>query len=119
METPMKPEKFHHDAKTVAKFIEIYCKDKHDEAKKEQRYPLPYHGVTFAPLTATLCEACQETLRYSLARLEACPHEEKPSCRTCPAPCYNPPQWKLLARIMRHSGMKLGLIKLRKLFTKN
>lgn len=114
----MKPEKFHHDANTVAKFIEIYCKDKHEEPKKAHSYALAYRGTTFAPLEVTLCETCHETLRYSLARLEACPHEEKPSCRKCPAPCYDKPQWKLLARIMRHSGMKLGLVKLRKLFTK-
>jgi len=112
----MKPEKFQHDAQTVAKFIQIYCDDKHDSPKISKSYPLYYHEEAFTPLEVNLCNVCHETLSYSLARLQSCPHEEKPSCRKCPNPCYEKPQWKLLARIMRHSGMKLGLIKLRSLF---
>jgi hypothetical protein len=39
----MKPEKFYHDALTVAKFIKIYCDDKHEE-KIEKTYELKYKG---------------------------------------------------------------------------
>ncbi|MCK9256807.1 MAG: nitrous oxide-stimulated promoter family protein [Sulfurospirillaceae bacterium] len=111
----MKPEKFYHDALTVAKFIKIYCDDKHEE-KIEKTYELKYKGEEFNPLTLTLCEVCHNTLFYSLERLEACPHEEKPSCRKCPNPCYEKDRWKLLAKIMKYSGMKLGLLKIRKMF---
>jgi hypothetical protein len=112
----MKPEKFQNDAQTVAKFIKIYCDDKHVTPKISKTYQLHYGGKIFTPLQVELCRVCHETLGYSIARLKACPHEEKPSCRKCPNPCYEKPQWKLLARIMRHSGMKLGLVKLRSLF---
>ncbi|NLM99553.1 MAG: hypothetical protein GX170_05965, partial [Campylobacteraceae bacterium] len=43
-------------------------------------------------------------------------NEEKPSCRKCPNPCYEKDRWKLLAKIMKYSGMKLGLLKIRKMF---
>lgn len=109
----MKPEKFYHDAKTVAKFISIYCDDKHKNKKEKRSYALKYDNQNFCPITLNLCDVCHETLKYSLERLQNCPHEDKPSCRKCPKPCYDKPEWKLLARIMRHSGMKLGLLKLR------
>lgn len=115
----MMPEKFYHDAKTVAKFIHIYCEDKHDSEKLNSTYKLNYKKIDFEPININLCEACHKTLSYSLARLQNCPHEEKPSCRKCPSPCYDKKEWKLLAKIMRHSGMKLGLIKIRKLFKKD
>ncbi|NLC28295.1 MAG: nitrous oxide-stimulated promoter family protein [Campylobacteraceae bacterium] len=115
----MKPDKFYHDAQTVAKFIQIYCQDKHDTEKTTLPYKLCYQGKEFMPMHIKLCDICHKTLSYSLARLEACPHEEKPSCRKCPAPCYEKTEWKLLAKIMRYSGMKLGLVKIRNLFKKS
>ena len=115
----MKEEKFTTDAATVLKFIAVYCEDKHHDAPKtHHRWPLVYRGQSLGEVEATLCAPCKETFEYSLARLQACLHEEKPSCRKCPAPCYDKPRWKLLARIMRHSGMKLGLLKIKKLFTR-
>lgn len=51
---------------------------------------------------------------YSFERLLNCPHEEKPSCRKCINPCYGKKEWKETARIMRSSGMKLGLTSINK-----
>ncbi|MBE0496519.1 MAG: nitrous oxide-stimulated promoter family protein [Campylobacterales bacterium] len=113
----MKEEKFTADATTVLKFIAHYCEDKHDAPKTHHVWSLMYRGKVQGSVEASLCAPCKETFEYSLARLQGCPHEEKPSCRKCPAPCYDKPHWKLLARIMRHSGMKLGLLKIKKLFT--
>lgn len=113
----MKPEKFIKDAQTVLKFIQLYCDNKHEKSlKNSATKKLHYKGEDLhVSLEYTLCATCEQTFLYSHERLLACPHEEKPSCRKCPNPCYEKSRWKELAGIMKYSGMRLGLIKIRKL----
>lgn len=112
----MKTEKFINDTTTVLKFIQIYCDSKHEEAKKEPDFlDLEYKGKPLhVRLDFTLCATCKQTFLYSYERLQECPQDPKPRCRKCPNPCYERSQWKHLAKIMRFSGMKLGLVKLKK-----
>ena len=114
----MTDEKFIHDTKTVLKFIQIYCDDKHEsEPKKEESLNLVYREkVLHVDVKYNLCSACKKTFLLSYQKLQLCPHEEKPSCRKCPKPCYERPDWKKVAKIMKYSGMKQGLTKLKKLF---
>lgn len=112
----MTNEKFINDTKTVLKFIQIYCENKHKDANKEKNnLNLVYKDKDMnISLDYHLCNDCKNTLIYSYERLQECPHDEKPRCRKCPNPCYEKPQWKGLTKIMKYSGMKLGLIKVKK-----
>ena len=117
----MTEEKFIHDSKTVLKFIQYYCDNKHtDEARVDDSLALVYKTQDLKiSLDYSLCDECRESFVYSHARLQECPHEDKPSCRSCDDPCYEKKEWKLLAKIMKYSGMSLGLLKIRKLFRLN
>jgi len=108
----MKEEKFKSEIETLEKFFTIYCKDKHKD-QFEKSYTIPYKNITLKP-TLNLCQECHELFEYAIHRLQECPHEEKPRCRKCPTPCYEKEQWKKMAKMMRYSGMKLGLTKLAK-----
>ena len=114
----MTEEKFNYEITTVTKFIQIYCDDKHkDEPKRDGAQTLSYNGVQNVVSTQyRLCDECEQMLRYAYARLTACPHKEKPRCHTCPHPCYELTMWKKMAKMMRYSGMKLGLNKIKRLF---
>lgn len=116
----MTDEKFINDATTVLKFIQLYCDNNHKDAPKNSATKsLVYREKDLEKgLSYHLCEACEKTFTISYENLQACPHEEKPSCRKCPAPCYDKTDWKALARIMKYSGMRLGLNKIRRLFTR-
>ena len=110
----MTNEKFISEVETLNNFFTIYCKDKHTEQNscvrslqyKNENYDVEFH----------LCEECNELINYSIKCLEECPHEIKPRCRKCPNPCYEKPQWKRLAKLMRYSGMKLGILKIKRFF---
>jgi predicted amidophosphoribosyltransferase len=113
----MKTEKFTTEVDTLKKFYELYCKDHHKDQKLTKMI-LEYHFEKFE-YEFYLCDECQELLNYSLDRLKECPHEIKPRCRTCPTPCYEKPQWKRVAKLMRYSGMRFGLLKIKNIFKKN
>ncbi len=112
----MTEEKFIHDSQTVLKFIQCYCDGEHSKNKRNRNsIELNYNNKNLNEVIHfNLCEKCEETLHYSYVKLQACPHDEKPSCRQCPKPCYDKPEWKHLAKIMRYSGLRLGIIKIRK-----
>lgn len=115
----MTKEKLISDTQTLHRFIQLNCDKKHHDVlknrgvlqvnfKEEALCELPYH----------VCEECETLLIYGYGRLRNCPHENKPSCRKCPNPCYEKSMWKKMAHVMNYSGMQLGLTKLRKLFSK-
>lgn len=99
---------------TLSDFSELYCSHKHKKgASKQHRYL--YKDAEFS-LETTLCKECEELLEYAVARLQACPHEIKPRCRECEAPCYDKYHWKQMAKMMRYSGIHKGLVKFKKFF---
>lgn len=115
----MHKDKFIKDVKILLSFIELYCKDKHEVDKNKQELVLNYKDENLEKISYILCPECRENFLYSYQRLQLCPHEEKPRCRHCKKPCYEKSKWKILASIMRYSGMKKGLTKIRKIFIKN
>ena len=116
----MTKEKFIHDSETVLKFIQYYCEHEHSESIKiNQTIKLSYNYEDLkTELNYELCEECKSTFHYSYVKLQECPHDEKPSCRKCPHPCYGKKEWKHLAKIMKYSGMRFGLLKIRKIFSR-
>lgn len=114
----MTQEKFIEQVSTLAKFLKANCEDNHSQATKQEiNLSLIYKDKDLDYSVYTiLCKECKELFYYAHERLSECPHEIKPSCRKCPHPCYEKSRWKQMAKIMRYSGMKLGLTKLKKMF---
>ena len=114
-------EKFENEIKTLEKFFTIYCSDKHQN-QYEKEYIIPYKEKTFY-MKANLCEECHSLLHYAIIKLQECPNDPKPRCRNCPNPCYEKDKYKQMAKMMRYSGMKLGLTKaakkIKKIFKMN
>jgi len=117
----MTEEKFIHDSKTVLKFIKCYCDHKHyEDTQTKETLNLVYKDKDLkTKLEFELCPECRCTLFYSYEKLQGCPHDEKPSCRKCPRPCYDKHEWKKLAKIMTCSGMLLGLSKIKRFFKRD
>jgi len=117
----MTEEKFIDDSKTVLKFIQCYCDGEHFKVEKNKdSIKLNYNDKDLnQELHYTLCEKCEETFNYSYVKLQECVHDDKPSCRKCPKPCYDKVEWKAIAKIMRYGGIRLGIIKIKeKIFSK-
>jgi len=110
----MTTDKFIREVETLKKFFTIHCKDKHSDQKSFTR-KLQYKNESFE-ISFHLCEECTTLINYSIQRLVECPHQIKPRCRTCPNPCYEKTQWKKLAKLMKYSGVRLGLLKIKKFF---
>ena len=110
----MTTEKFISETDTLKEFFEFYCSKKHSDKyqyKKEIHYNNIKHNIQL-----NLCKECNNLIDYSLQKLQNCPHEQKPRCRKCKSPCYEKEQWKQLAKLMRYSGIQLGIVKI---FNKN
>lgn len=107
----MTHEKFESEINTLKKFYELYCIDKH-ENQKIRLEALEYEEKKFF-LELNLCPICYEAISYSFNRLQGCPHDIKPRCRTCPAPCYEKQKWKEAAKVMKYSAIKLSLGKIK------
>lgn len=98
--------------KDLELFFNYYCKSKHPTQEKETLSQ--YEGVK-----PTLCMECKELFIYAQERLVECKIDPKPKCRTCDVRCYSKIQWKKMAKVMKYSGFRLGLLKLKtKLFLK-
>ena len=109
----MNETKLQTEMDTLKLFLEEYCHANGHSFKELQNFTCRHNNLVYS-VDSTLCRECSELMRYSLVRLEACPHDIKPRCRKCPNPCYEKNEWKALARIMRFSGLRLGLIELKK-----
>lgn len=113
----MTEEKFLNDVTTVLDFISTYCEDKHKNSEKQNHnMSVIYKDKKLKDISYSLCTQCEETFLYSYARLQECPNDPKPRCRNCKNPCYEKSKWKELASIMRYSGMKKGLLKVKSVF---
>lgn len=116
----MTKEKLQQDCQILLKFMQLYCDEKHKELpKNEKDFEILFQGEFVDKLKLNLCETCEENFIYSYQRLQNCPHEIKPRCRNCKNPCYEKTKWKTLAKIMRYSGIRLGLVKLKSIFKKS
>ena len=107
----MTNEKFEIEINTLKNFFETYCHNKHSN-QETKNITLEYKSNLFN-IELTLCKECTESINYSFSRLQQCPHEIKPRCRTCTTPCYEKPRWKSTAKVMIYSAMKLSLSKMK------
>lgn len=115
----MSEDKFLSDVEVVLGFISTYCEDKHKQCEKQNHnLAITYHEKKLKDISYSLCFSCEKTFLYSYARLQECPNDPKPRCRNCKNPCYEKSKWKELAKIMRYSGMKKGLLRVKNIFRK-
>ena len=108
----MTTDKFKSEVQILKKFFELHCFDNHT-GQNHHCKQMEYNGEKVY-VELELCSDCIELIDYSFNRLIECPHDPKPRCRTCPNPCYEKKEWKKVAKLMRHSGIQLGLLKLKK-----
>ena len=111
----MTKEKFIVEVDTLKKFFAIFCHGKKHNDIKLQKVNLNFEGEKFE-YEVELCDECFKLLNYSFEKLQKCPHDTKPRCRTCTTPCYEPYQWKKVAKVMRYAGIQQGLNKVKKFF---
>jgi hypothetical protein len=105
----MTAKKFKSEVETLQKFFQIYCYEKHKE-QFEKEYNVHYKDLNLI-FKANFCNKCHSLLSYAIERLQECPHDPKPRCRKCKNPCYEKDKYKQMAKMMRFSGMKLGVNK--------
>ena len=110
----MTSEKFTTEAQTLKKFFELHCCDKHLNQTHHCKQ-LVYNNEKIN-IELELCNECIELIHYSFDRLKECPHDPKPRCRTCNNPCYSQDEWKKVAKLMKYSGIQLGILKVKKFF---
>ncbi|MDX4025122.1 nitrous oxide-stimulated promoter family protein [Aliarcobacter skirrowii] len=107
----MTSEKFISEVKTLKKFYELYCMDKHQNQYNKSEIQI-YKDLKI-DIDLYLCKECFEAINYSFTKLQNCPHETKPRCRNCPKPCYEKDRWKSIAKVMKYSAIKLSLGKIK------
>ncbi len=113
----MTEEKFTSEIATLKKFFTIHCHGKKHENIKTQTSSINFQDKTYE-YEFELCDECFKLISYSFDRLQKCPYDAKPRCRTCSTPCYEPYQWKKVAKVMRYAGIQQGLGKVKKFFSR-
>ncbi len=111
----MTEEKFKSEVEILKKFFEIHCAKKHHNLLHYTQ-SFDYKTLHFS-VELNLCEECKTLINYSFERLYECPHEIKPKCRSCKNPCYEKSKYKAVAKIMKFSGIQLGLSRIKKFFS--
>jgi hypothetical protein len=97
------------DLKTLALFIQIYCRYKHKDAEKAVA-ALKTHNVSLiAGRDLLLCPECQQLLAHAFTKRSHCPMHPKPACKHCPSHCYHPSYRAQIREVMKYSGRKLLL----------
>lgn len=115
----MTRDKLANDSQTLHRFLQLHCDKEHNDVpKKEGTLQVRFHEENICEVPYRLCEECETLFLYAYERLRNCTQEPKPSCRKCLNPCYEKPVWKKMAKIMRYSGMRLGLTKMRQFLFK-
>ena len=111
----MQLDKFKSEVETLKKFFELHCLDNHKNQINHCKQ-LIYNSEQIN-VDLELCKDCIDLIHYSFDRLRECPHDPKPRCRTCPNPCYEKNEWKKVAKLMKYSGIQLGILKIKRFFS--
>jgi hypothetical protein len=105
------------DIETLARFISIYCEQKHRDQEKSPIMASGKVGDYINHLGLHLCTDCRKLLLHAASKRIICPYNPKPSCKKCKTHCYGKGYRDQIREIMRFSGMflikrgKLGLIR--------
>jgi len=95
------------DLRTLALFINLYCRYQHQEADRKEVH-LPTHDVAaIARRNVVLCPECTKLLTHAFVKRTHCPMHPKPMCKHCPNHCYHPRYRQQIQEVMRFSGRKM------------
>lgn len=101
--------KLRRDLRLLARFVEIYCRDRHDGSQRS-RFEIKTHDAReIIGRELRLCPACTRLLKHAWTKRTHCPMNPKPQCKHCPQHCYRPAYRQSMKEVMRHSGRKLVL----------
>jgi hypothetical protein len=93
------------DIRILVKFVALFCREKHGGEKKPFAMKAPL--LKDAVAAVELCPDCTKLLKYGLSMRLRCPHDPKPPCKKCDAPCYREEYREKIREVMRFSGMLL------------
>jgi hypothetical protein len=96
------------DLKILARFIELYCRAKHDR-KASGEVPVPELLQSGKKRQMTLCRECAGLLEHGMKKRALCPLDPKPACKNCRIHCYTPEYRQKIRTIMAYSGRKMIL----------
>ncbi len=92
------------DLRLLAKFLDIYCADKHAGVEKHVA-TLKMHDVeAVAGRSLSLCPSCHALLAHAFTKRTNCPLEPKPACKRCSEHCYHPKYRERIREVMKYSG---------------
>lgn len=97
------------DLKTLALFINIYCRHKHPEAPKAEPLLRSHDVRRIAGREIHLCDGCTRLLTHAFVKRSHCPMDPKPMCKHCPNHCYHPSYRQQIREVMQFSGRKMVL----------
>lgn len=98
-----------HDLRTLALFINLYCRYKHADAPREAVHMKTHDVDAIARKPVVLCEECTKLLVHAFTKRTHCPMHPKPACKHCPSHCYHPTYRAKIRQVMKFSGKKMLL----------
>ena len=101
------PDNLERDLKTLALFISIYCRHRHEHAPKTAVALKQCDVAAIAGRPVELCDHCTKLLVHAFVKRMHCPMDPKPQCKHCPSHCYAPAYRAQIQEVMRFSGKKL------------
>jgi len=96
------------DVRILARFIQVYCHDRHDPQANGQ-VELPLQLQPGWGRRHTICAECAELLEHGIRKRTLCPLDPKPTCKKCHIHCYGKEYRQKVREIMAYSGRKLIL----------
>jgi hypothetical protein len=99
----------HKDLKTLALFINLYCRYKHAGADKSTPQLKTHDAEAIAGRRLQLCPECTKLLTHAFVKRSHCPMHPKPACKHCPSHCYHPTYRAQIREVMKFSGKKMLL----------
>ncbi len=94
------------DIRILMKFIKIFCRENHGEAKSEFSFrAADIRKIDKKPIS--LCPDCTRLLTYGLTMRVKCPHDPKPMCKKCDSQCYHGAYKEKIREVMKFSGIYL------------
>jgi len=100
-------EKIKRDVGVLARFVDIYCRNNHIEAKKSCIQTKGIVGEYVNGLLIELCPDCRRLLLHGVSKRIICPYDPKPRCKKCPTYCYYDRYRQKIKMVMRFSGAYL------------
>ena len=95
------------DLKTLALFISIYCRYRHEDALRAPVILKTHDVKEIAGTPVNLCPECCKLSAHAFTKRTNCPMDPKPACKNCPNHCYHPVYRERIREVMRFSGRKM------------